>query len=153
MGGGSGGGGGKGSKGSGGRIPTEIQAKVQKVRDMVNKSSAFGDLVGDIKVSRDKDGNYNLTYTQVKNYGELRSATIGVGDISEREEITHTTHVLNSKGKRINTIRKTETKYKKAANKTTSDDWTGGNANRGVSRAAKRRMKSAMQWANQQKRR
>jgi hypothetical protein len=128
-------------------VPAEIQAKVQKVRTMVSKSSAFGKLEGDIKVSKDKDGNYNLSYTQIKTYGKLRSETIGVGDIPERQEITHTTYVMDSKGRRIDTIRRTEKNYKDEPSTAHSNDWTGGNANRGVSRTAKRRMKNAMEWA------
>ena len=105
-----------GSGGGGiGNIPDVIEARVQKVKDMVNKSSAYGELEGDIKVSRDKDGNYNLSYTQVRNYGRLKSDTIGVGDIQERKEITHTTRVMDSKGRTINTIRKTETEYLSSA--------------------------------------
>ena len=83
-------------------VPDEIQAKVQKVRDMVRKNSAYGELEGDIQVSRDENGNYNLSYTQVKKYGELQSATIGVGDIPARKETTHTTYVMDKKGRRIN---------------------------------------------------
>lgn len=128
-------------------IPAEIQAKVEKVRTMVSKSSAFGTLEGDIKVSKDKDGNYNLSYTQVKSYGRLRSETIGVGDIPERQEITHTTYVMDSKGRKINTIRKTEKNYTDEPSEARSNDWTGGNANRGISRTAKRRMKNTMEWA------
>ena len=135
-----------GGSGGIGNIPDVIKARVQKVKDMVTKSSAFGELEGDIKVSRDKDGNYNLSYTQVKNYGRLKSDTIGVGDIQKRKEITHTTYVLDSTGKRIKTIRNTEKNYTEPAS-TNSADWTGGNANRGVSRTAKRRMKNAMKWA------
>lgn len=128
-------------------IPAEIQAKVEKVRTMVNKSSAFGTLEGDIKVSKNKDGNYTLSYTQIKNVGKLRSETIGVGDIPARQEITHTTYVMDSKGRRIDTIRKTEKNYTDEPSTAQSNDWTGGNANRGVSRTAKRRIKNAMEWA------
>lgn len=135
-----------GSGGGIGNIPDVIKARVQKVKDMVNKSSAFGELEGDIKVSRDKDGNYNLSYTQVKNYGRLKSDTIGVGDIPERTETTHTTYVMDKNGRRINTIRNTEKNYTEPTS-TNSADWTGGNANRGISRTAKRRMKNAMKWA------
>jgi hypothetical protein len=91
-------------------IPDAIKAKVQKVRDMA-KRSPYGDLEGDVKVSRDKDGNYNLSYTQVRNYGRIKSDTIGVGDIPARKEITRTTRVMDSMGRKINIIRKTETEY------------------------------------------
>ena len=94
-------------------LPPEIQAKVQRVKDIVSKGSVFGDLEGDIQVSIDNDGNYILSYSQVKNYGKLRSATIGVGDIPARKEVTHTTHVLHKSGRRIKTIRKTDTYYLK----------------------------------------
>lgn len=133
-------------------VPDAIQAKVQKVRDMVNKSSAFGDLEGDIQVSIDENGNYNLSYTQVKNYDRLKSATIGVGDIPARKETTYTTYTFNSEGKRISTKRKTDTEYFKTA-KAASDDWTGANANMGTSRTATRRTKNAMNWADMQVRR
>ncbi|MCR5167371.1 MAG: HK97 family phage prohead protease [Oscillospiraceae bacterium] len=136
-------------------VPDAIQAKVQKVRDMVNKSSAFGDLEGDIQVSIDENGNYNLSYTQVKNYDRLKSATIGVGDIPARKETTYTTYTFNSEGKRISTNRKTDTEYFKStkAPKTGSDDWTGANANMGTSRTATRRTKNAINWADMQVRR
>lgn len=114
---------------------------------MVSKNSPFGKLQGDIKASKDKDGNYNLSYTQIKTYGKLRSDTIGVGDIPERQEITHTTYVMDSKGRRIDTIRRTEKNYTDEPSTAQSNDWTGGNANRGVSRTAKRRLKNAMEWA------
>lgn len=96
-------------------VPAEIQAKVQKVRDTASKNNPFGELEGDIQVIKDEDGNYNLSYTQVKKYGKFKSATIGVGDIPARKETTHTTYVLNNKGMRIKTIRKTDTVYDKRA--------------------------------------
>ena len=129
-------------------VPDAIQAKVSKVKEMTKKSP-FGELQGDIKVTKDENGNYNLSYTQVKNYDRLKSATIGVGDIPVRKETTHTTYVLDNKGRRINTIRKTETEYGKPTT-AASDDWTGANANMGTSSSAKRKMSSAMKWADMQ---
>lgn len=129
-------------------IPTVIQEKVDKIQQMVKKSQ-YGQLQGDIEVTKNIDGNYNVSYTQVKEYGTLKSATIGVSDIPARKETTHTTYILDNNGKRIDTIRKTETEYQesqKAANKANSD-WTGANANRGISRKEKRRLKEAAQWA------
>ena len=137
--------GGGGRDGSGG-IPAVIQSKVDKVRQMTKKSS-YGELQGDIKVTKDRNGNYNLSYTQVINYDTIKSNTIGVGDIPARKETTYTTYVLDKNGKRINTIRKTEKNYKDEPSKATTNDWTGANANRGISRTAKRRMKNAMEWA------
>lgn len=113
--GGRGGSSGKGGGGSG-SIPAVIQSKVDKVRQMTTKSS-YGELQGDIKVTKDKNGNYNLSYTQVKSYGTLKSSTIGVGDIPARKVTTYTTYVINKDGKRIDTIRKTETKYDKFKSK------------------------------------
>lgn len=135
-----------GGGGRSGGIPAVIQSKVDKVRGMTKKSS-YGELQGDIKVTKDRDGNYNLSYTQVKTYDTLKSSTIGVGDIPARKETTYTTYVLDKNGKRINTIRRTEKNYKDEPSKATANDWTGVNANRGISRAAKRRMKNAMEWA------
>lgn len=136
--------------GGGGGIPAAIQSKVDKVRQMTKKSS-FGELQGDIKVTKDKNGNYNLSYTQVKSYDTLKSSTIGVGDIPARKETTYTTYVMNKDGKRIDTIRRTETEYDKSKSKKTenskaSNDWTGGNANRGISRKEMRRLKNIFGW-------
>ena len=141
---------GSGSSGGGG-IPAVIQSKVDKVREMTKKSS-YGELQGDIKVTKDKNGNYNLSYTQVRSYGTLKSSTIGVGDIPARKETTYTTYVMNKEGKKINTIRKTETEYTKTKksrteNSNVSNDWTGANANRGISRKEIRRRKAAQKWA------
>lgn len=133
---------------AGSAIPTVIQEKVEKIKQMTKKSQ-YGNLQGNIEVTKDRNGNYNVSYTQVKEYDTLRSATIGVGDIPARKKTTHTTYVLDSNGKRIDTIRKTETEYQKsqkAANKA-NNDWTGANANRGISRKEKRRLKEAAQWA------
>ena len=118
----------------------------------MTKNSSYGELQGDIKVTKDKNGNYNLSYTQVKIYDTLKSSTIGVGDISARKETTYTTYVMNKDGKRIDTIRKTETEYdksksKKAENSNVSNDWNGANANRGISRKEIRRRKAAQKWA------
>ena len=126
-------------------IPTVIQEKVDKIQQMVKKSQ-YGQLQGDIEVTKDRNGNYNVSYTQVKEYSTLKSATIGVSDIPARKETTHTTYILDSNGKRIDTIRKTETEYQKPQ-KAVSSDWTGANANRGISRKEKRRLKEAAQWA------
>ena len=136
--------------GSGG-IPAAIQSKVDRVRQMTTKSS-YGELQGDIKVTKDKNGNYNLSYTQVKSYDTLKSSTIGVDDIPARKETTYTTYVMNKDGKRIDTIRKTETEYNKSKSKKTensnvSNDWNGTNANRGISRKEIRRRKAAQKWA------
>lgn len=136
------------------QIPDTIKAKVDKVKEMAKKSS-YGELQGDIKVTKDENGNYNLSFTQVRTYGRIESATIGVGDIQARKETTHTVYVLNSDGKRIDTKRKTDTEYYKSENKRqiASDDWAGANANAGTSRTAKRRMSDAMRWAETQTRR
>lgn len=101
-----------GGRGGSGGIPAAIQSKVDKVRQMAKKSS-YGELQGDIKVTKDRNGNYNLSYTQVRSYGTLKSSTIGVGDIPARKEITYTTRVMNKEGKKINTIRKTEIEWAK----------------------------------------
>ncbi len=144
------GGGAAGSSGGSGGIPAVIQSKVDKVRQMTKKSS-YGELQGDIKVTKDKNGNYNLSYTQVKSYDTLKSSTIGIGDIPARKETTYTTYVMNKDGKRIDTIRKTETEYnnksKKSENSNVSNDWNGTNANRGISRKEIRRRKAAQKWA------
>lgn len=132
-------------------IPAIIQAKVAKVKELTKKSQ-FGELQGDIKVTKDDNGNYNLSYTQVKYYDKLKSDTTGVGDIPARKETTNTTYVLNSEGKRINTIRTTDTIYKPTTSNRQSD-WTGANANRGTSRAATRKMSAAMKWADYQMKR
>lgn len=137
--------------GSGNSIPTAIQEKVSKIKEMTKKSS-YGDLQGNIKVTRDRNGNYNVSYTQVKNFDVLKSSTIGVGDIPARIETTYTTYVLNKEGKRIDTIRRTETEYQKTERKTLSD-WSGANANMGTSRKEKRRVKNAAKWADLQIRR
>ena len=129
-----------------GNVPTIIQEKVAKVKEMVKKSP-YGELQGDIKVTKDENGNYNLSYTQVKSYDTLKSDTIGVGDIPARKETTYTTYVMDKNGKRIDTKRKTETEYGKAE-KTAPSDWTGANANMGTSKAAKRKLKNAQNWAD-----
>lgn len=136
------------------QIPDAIQAKVDKVKKMEEKSQ-YGELQGDIKVTRDENGNYNLSYTQVRTYDRIESATIGVGDIPARKETTRTVYVLNGDGKRIDTKRKTDTEYyaSEKERKSASGDWTGYNANSGTSRVAKRRMKNAMNWAEMQMRR
>lgn len=126
-------------------IPTVIQEKIDKIQQMVKKSQ-YGQLQGNIEVTKGTSGNYNVSYTQVKEYGTLKSATIGVSDIPARKETTHTTYILDSNGKRIDTIRKTETEYQKSQEAVNSD-WTGANANRGISRKEKRRLKEAAQWA------
>lgn len=136
---------------TGGGIPAVIQSKVDKVRQMT-KNSAYGELQGDIKVTKDKNGNYNLSYTQVKSYDTLKSSTIGVDDIPARKETTYTTYVMNEDGKRIDTIRKTSTEYskvksRKTENSNVSNDWNGTNANRGISRKEIRRRKAAQKWA------
>lgn len=139
----------------GGSIPAVIQSKVDKVRQMTTKSS-YGELQGDIKVTKDKNGNYNLSYTQVKSYDTLKSSTIGVGDIPARKETTYTTYVVNKDGKRIDTIRKTKTEYDKSKSKKTensngANDWGGGNANRGFSRKELRRLKNIFGWQPRKK--
>ena len=135
------------------RIPDAIQAAVDKVKRMAEKSQ-YGELQGDIKVTRDENGNYNLSYAQVKNYDRLESATIGVGDIPARRETTNTTYVLNGDGKRIDTKRKTDVEYypSSARQQGASNDWTGANASAGTSRVAKRRMSNATRWAETQMR-
>jgi hypothetical protein len=88
----------------------------------------------------------------VKSYDTLKSSTIGVGDIPARKETTYTTYVMNKDGKKIDTIRKKETEYSKAKSRKTensnvSNDWTGTNANRGISRKEIRRRKATQKWA------
>lgn len=141
--------------GGGGGIPAVIQSKVDKVRRMTIKSS-YGELQGDIKVTKDKNGNYNLSYTQVKSYDTLESSTIGVGDIPARKETTYTTYVVNKDGKRIDTIRKTKTEYDKSKKQKTensngANDWGGGNTNRGFSRKELRRLKNIFGWQPRKK--
>lgn len=132
-------------------VPDAIQAKVAKVKEMTKKSP-YGELQGDIKVTKDENGNYNLSYKQVRNYDRLKSDTIGVDDIPARKETTYTTYVLDNKGRRISTNRKTDTEYFKPA-KAASDDWSGANANMGTSRTATRRIRNATNWADMQVRR
>lgn len=141
--------------GGGGSIPAVIQSKVDKIRRMTIKSS-YGELQGDIKVTKDKNGNYNLSYTQVKSYDTLKSSTIGVGDIPARKKTTYTTYVVNKDGKKIDTIRKTKTEYDKSKSKKTensngANDWGGGNANRGFSRKELRRLKNIFGWQPRKK--
>lgn len=135
---------------SGATIPAAISKKVERIKELTKKSQ-YGKLQGDIKVTKDKNGNYNLSYTQVLEYDRLKSAVMGVGDIPARRETTHTTYVFNSEGKRITNTRNVETEYLKSAKvPTQSEDWTGANANMGTTRTAQRRLKNAMKWGKLQ---